>query len=264
MGMSAAERQARQRQRRKAEIQGLRDELAQAHEQIAALTVEIERLKTAKPTKSMEHPCREDTPLMSARRQRVLRGELVEMRLGARSFFIAQAMMEEAYRIRDRHQFGALTEADTFEALERIATACSKGPRHRVVPTTDAEAFGRALTGGEGAKRRRGGLQKLTPARVREAIWKRAGVIAHAARALGVTRQALYKYLRAHPDLAEALHEARETFLDIAEGNILRGIRAGDLKLSQLYLMTKGKSRGWTYSVKETSNGSVSPRPLQV
>ncbi len=90
MGMTAAERQARQRQRRKAEdqdrrdqlvqareqvaaimaenerlkaeIQGLRDELTQAHEQIAALTAEIEQLKTAEPIKSRA-PCCTDRPI---------------------------------------------------------------------------------------------------------------------------------------------------------------------------------------------------------
>ena len=99
------------------------DELIQAHEQIAALTAEIEQLKTAEPTKSRTHPRHEDGLLMASLRDRVLRGELVEMRFGSHSFFIARDMMEEAYRIRDRHQFGAMTEADAVEALERIAAA---------------------------------------------------------------------------------------------------------------------------------------------
>ena len=149
--MSAAERQARQRQRRKAEdqdrrdqlaqareqiaalvaenerlkaeIHDLRDELAQAHEQIAALTAEIEQLKTAEPTKSRAHPHHEDGLLMASLRDRVLRGELVEMQLGSRSFFIARDLMDEAYKIRDRYKAGALTEAEAFEALGRIAAA---------------------------------------------------------------------------------------------------------------------------------------------
>ncbi len=123
MGMTAAERQARQRQKRKAEIQALRDQLAQAHEQIAGLTAENERPKTAEPAKSEDHLRHKDGLLISSLRDRVLRGELVEMRLGSRSFFIARSMMEEAYRIRDRHQFGAITEADAVEVLERIAAA---------------------------------------------------------------------------------------------------------------------------------------------
>ena len=121
--MSAAERQARQRQKCKAEIQALRDQLAQAHEQIAALTAEVERLKAAKPTRSRSHPRHENGSLRPSPHDRVSHGELVQMHLASRSFFIARDMMEEAYRIRDRHQFGAITEAEAIEALERIAAA---------------------------------------------------------------------------------------------------------------------------------------------
>ena len=77
----------------------------------------------AEPAKSKDHLRHEDGLLMTSLRDRVLRGELVKMQLGSRSFFIARNMMEEAYRIRDRHQFGALTEAEAVEALERIAAA---------------------------------------------------------------------------------------------------------------------------------------------
>ena len=154
MGMSAAERQARQRQRRKAEdqdrrdqlmqareqvatlmvenerlkaeIQSLCDELAQAREQIAVLTAENERPKTAEPTRSRTHPRHEDELLMASLRDRVSRGELVEMRLGVhqtRSFFITQGMMDTAYKIKEQLELGALKEADAFEALQRIAVA---------------------------------------------------------------------------------------------------------------------------------------------
>ncbi len=126
------------------------------------------------------------------------------------------------------------------------STGGSKGPRRYVTPTADAEAFGRESSGGDEANRRRGGLQKLTPARVHEAIWKSAGVVSHAAQALGVSRQAFYKHLRTHPSLAKDLEEARETYLDIAESHIVRGVISGDLRLAQFYLRTKGKSRGWS------------------
>ena len=96
------------------------DELIQAHEQIAALTAENERLKTAEPARSRIHPHHEGIP---SPRERVLSGELVEMRLESRPFFIPRDMMNVAYRIRDRYKARALTKAEAFEALERIAAA---------------------------------------------------------------------------------------------------------------------------------------------
>ncbi len=96
------------------------DELIQAHEQIAALTAENERLKTAEPARSRIHPHHEGIP---SQHERVLRGELVEMRLESRSFFIAQGMMDVAYRIKEQLELGALTKAEAFETLERIAAA---------------------------------------------------------------------------------------------------------------------------------------------
>ena len=96
------------------------DELTQAHEQIAALTAEDERLKTVQPAKSRSHPYHEGIP---SPRERVLRGQLVEMRLESRPFFITRDMMNMAYRIRDRYKARALTKAEAFEALERIAAA---------------------------------------------------------------------------------------------------------------------------------------------
>ena len=113
-------------ERLKAEIQSLRDELAQAREQIAVLTAENERPKTAEPTRSRNHPRHEDELLMASLRDRVSRGELVEMRLGVhqtRSFFITQGMMDTAYKIKKQLERGALKEADAFEALQRIAVA---------------------------------------------------------------------------------------------------------------------------------------------
>src|SRR3712207_3932259 len=96
------------------------NELTQAHERIAALAAEGEQPKTAEPTRRRSRPYREGIP---SQHERVLRGELVEMRLGSRSFFIAQGMMDVAYRIKEQLELGALTKAEAFETLERIAAA---------------------------------------------------------------------------------------------------------------------------------------------
>ena len=139
----------------------------------------------------------------------------------------------------------------------------SKGPCHLVAPITDAEALGRAFIEGEEIKPKRGGSQKLTPARVREAIWKYAGVVSHAAQALGVTRQAFYKHLHAHPSLIKDLHEARETYPDIAESHIVWGIRSGNVELSRRYLQTKWRYCSQVYQTNTGKRGYTSLHPRQ-
>jgi hypothetical protein len=132
-----------------------------------------------------------------------------------------------------------------------------------VAPITDAEALGRTFTEGDEIKPKRGGSQKLTPARVCEAIWKYTGVVSHAAQALGVSRQALYKHLHTHPSLIKDLHEARETYPDIAENHIVWGIRSGDAELSRRYLQTKWKYRSQVYQANTGEKGDISPHSRQ-
>jgi len=96
------------------------NELTQAHERIATLAAEGEQPKTAEPARRRSRPYHESIP---SPRERVLSGELVEMRLESRPFFIPRDMMNVAYRIRDRYKARALTRAGAFEALERIAAA---------------------------------------------------------------------------------------------------------------------------------------------
>ncbi len=107
-----------------AELQRLQpNELTQAHERIAALTAENERPKMAEPTRSKSHPRHKDRFLTPLPYERVVHGELVEMQLRSRSFFIPRDMMDAAYRIKEQLELGALAEADAFEALQRIAVA---------------------------------------------------------------------------------------------------------------------------------------------
>jgi len=107
-----------------AELQRLQpNELIQAHERIAAPMAGNEWPKMAEPTKSRNHPRHEDRVLTPSPYERVLRGELVEMQLRSRSFFIPRDMMDTAYRIKEQLELRALKEADAFEALQRIAVA---------------------------------------------------------------------------------------------------------------------------------------------
>jgi len=73
------------------------------------------------------------------------------------------------------------------------------------------------------------------------------GVGAVLARALGVTRQAIYIYLRRHPEMRKFLDEEGEQILDIAEHNIDKEIIAGNIESSMWALLNRkrGKARGY-------------------
>lgn len=73
------------------------------------------------------------------------------------------------------------------------------------------------------------------------------GVGAVVARVLGVTRQAIYIYLKRHPEMKEFLDDESQQILDIAEHNINKEILAGDIKASWWALLNRkeGRARGY-------------------
>lgn len=87
--------------------------------------------------------------------------------------------------------------------------------------------------------------EKFTAEQAAEALMRSGGVVAAAARALGVTRSTLHSYINKYATVRAAYEEANETNLDIAEGKLLEQVRAGDPKQIRFYLRTKGRSRGY-------------------
>ena len=94
---------------------------------------------------------------------------------------------------------------------------------------------------------------KIPIATAADAIQKAGGVIAVAARALGIHRCTLYAWADEHAEIREAIDDARETTLDIAEANLAQfaaGRVPGQSTREQLdaikyTLRTLGRSRGY-------------------
>lgn len=78
-----------------------------------------------------------------------------------------------------------------------------------------------------------------------EAIQEAGGIIAAAARSLGVSRAAVYRATETYATVAAALEEARETTKDVAEAQLLKQIRAGNMTAIIFYLKTQAKERGY-------------------
>jgi len=79
-----------------------------------------------------------------------------------------------------------------------------------------------------------------------EALRRNAGIIALAARDLGVTRQALEQRIKRSRVLTEVVRDVEESTLDIAEAGLKQAIAKGDAASIRFYLSTKGKRRGYT------------------
>jgi hypothetical protein len=103
---------------------------------------------------------------------------------------------------------------------------------------------GRKPTGGAfGAG---GSEPRYTVEQVREAIIKARGLVTEVARILGCGREVIYRgYLQVHEDLREALVEAREQTLDLAESKLFDAINSGQDWAIKYYLDAVGRRRGY-------------------
>lgn len=87
----------------------------------------------------------------------------------------------------------------------------------------------------------------LTVAKVEYAIKQTAGNISQAAKALGVSRTAIYDKIHASPKLRQVLNDVREELVDIAESALRHNVVNGD-NSAIFYTLNnapEAKRRGW-------------------
>ena len=97
--------------------------------------------------------------------------------------------------------------------------------------------------------------------RLMEAMRKNRAIMAYAAEALGVTRQAVFDYIKRRPHLHAEIDEINETILDVSEDKLFNAIAAGDSRCIMFHLRTKGKNRGY---VERTEMVGENGGPIQV
>lgn len=90
-------------------------------------------------------------------------------------------------------------------------------------------------------------MARISKKKFKEACKGSGGIGAVVAQAIGVTRGAIYHYLKKHPEMKQFLEEAGEKVMDAAEHNIDKEIVAGDVDVSQWALLNRkrGKARGY-------------------
>lgn len=97
----------------------------------------------------------------------------------------------------------------------------------------------------------------LTEKQIEDALTAHAGFISSAARALGVTYQAIYDRTQRSDNLKKVLNDIRESHIDMAESKLLTNIKSGELGAICFFLKCQAKHRGYVERQELTgANGS--------
>jgi len=90
------------------------------------------------------------------------------------------------------------------------------------------------------------GKRKFTVKQIEEALKKTGGFYTFAAKELGCCYQTVSTCVRESPYLQKVKQEIEEEILDIAEIQLIKKIRKGNIGAISFYLKYKGKDRGYT------------------
>lgn len=103
-------------------------------------------------------------------------------------------------------------------------------------------------------------MGRLSKESIIDAIKASNGRVGDAARRLGCTSSAIYKRIRAESDLEEVVQEAREEIIDLAESQLLKLIKRGNITAIIFLLKTLGRSRGYAERIEVERSGGMDVR----
>lgn len=87
--------------------------------------------------------------------------------------------------------------------------------------------------------------EDITDDQIIEVLEKKAGLLAPTAKAIGISRRCLYNWIEKSPKLQEAVTDARETVIDMAESVLMEKIQGKETVATLFYLKTIGRERGY-------------------
>ena len=122
----------------------------------------------------------------------------------------------------------------------------------------------------------------VTDVEIEEALYKSCGVVAQAARMLGIARKSLHVRIQKSEELRKSLESFRESNIDMAENLVFKRLRwadnmakvdeetnevktppsTDDVKLAINFLKMKGKDRGYVERTETTGKGGVPLHPV--
>lgn len=92
--------------------------------------------------------------------------------------------------------------------------------------------------------------EKVTDAQITKALEGSGGVICHAAKSLGITRQWLSTRISASDELIEARASGKAEVLDAAESQLFKAVRLGKPWAIRFVLSRLGRDRGYGASLQ--------------
>lgn len=78
-----------------------------------------------------------------------------------------------------------------------------------------------------------------------EALEKSLGIVTSACKAVGISRETHYRWLREDEHYKDAVTSIDDIALDFAESQLHKQIKDGEVSSTIFYLKTKGKRRGY-------------------
>lgn len=108
-----------------------------------------------------------------------------------------------------------------------------------------------------GKNSKAGRPREHTDAEIADAIRGSLGILAIAAKRLGITRMGLWKRIAASPHLQEVRDEENERLGDLAESKLVALIEREDPHSIQFALRTRYGRRGWSEKMNVEVDGSV-------
>lgn len=107
-------------------------------------------------------------------------------------------------------------------------------------------------------KKEKGGYRHYKNAEIIEALKATGGLVYMAARKLGCDPSTIHIRAKASPEIREAIDNARGDMLDMAEHELKKAVRGGDMTAVIFTLKTIGKHRGYVERVEQTgANGGA-------
>ena len=101
----------------------------------------------------------------------------------------------------------------------------------------------------------------LTNKQISDALRANGGFVTYAASALNVSYQAIYQRIKRSPELEQVLREVQESHLDLAENELIKKVRDGDLGALCFFLKCKGKKRGY---IEKAATDESERKPLPI
>lgn len=102
---------------------------------------------------------------------------------------------------------------------------------------------------------------RVSKQEILDAIPKSGGILTVIARRAGISTRSLYDYRIKWPEINEAIKDAEDETIDMAESQLVDLVKMGNLKAIRYFLDNRGKKRGWgqRQNIQLESNMPIQP-----